>query len=142
MLDDLDPVTLRRLQARLPAPEAPAPRRDAPVLLPIYDGRGRYISPTLTRLIALVARHSDVSPESVRGAGRVHRLVNARYCIANLAEEFASRLSARAVDDGMLRGEGLCIYYRARHRDRLEFYPDYLALHERCLAELLGRGSP
>jgi hypothetical protein len=114
-------------------PSAPRPTPAKPTF-----EMGRYISPRLTRLIELIARHADVSPEAIRGDGRKHRLVNARYCIANIAEEFAPRLSARAIDDGMLRGEGMTLYYRMRHRDRIEMYEDYLALYDRCRAELLS----
>lgn len=147
LIDKRDRVLARNphAHARIMGNAGPKPRLPsvpAPILVvrPTFE-RGRYVSPTIARLIELVGRHSDVSPESIRGAGRVHRLVNARYCIANLAEEFAPRLSARAVDDNMLRGEGLCLYYRARHRDRLEMYEDYIALYERCRAELLAAVS-
>lgn len=127
----------RIMGAPPPVPLSLPPAPEPIVVVQPAFARGRFISATLTRLIELVARHSDISPESIRGSGRVHRLVNARYCIANLAEEFAPRLSARAVDDNMLRGEGMTLYYRMCHRDRLEMYEDYLALYYRCRAELL-----
>jgi hypothetical protein len=119
--------------------EAP-PRQPAPVLQtkPIFD-KGRYIPPSITRLIVLVAKHSDISPDAICGAGRVARLVNARFCVGKLAEEFAPRQPANAVDGAMLRGEGCTVWYRARHADRLKLYPDYSALYERCRAELRGR---
>lgn len=128
----------------VPAPppaKITAPPASAVIRRPLFE-RGSFISPTMARIIELVARHSDVSPESIKGDSRVHRLVNARYCIANLAEEFAPRLSARSVDSNMRRGDGICVYYRARHRDRLEMYEDYLAIWERCRAELLEAGRP
>ena len=37
--------------------------------------------------------------------------------------------------------EGLTIWYRERHRDRIELAPEYGALYERCRAELLGGAS-
>lgn len=124
----------------LPRGLVPPPRPRRPVL-PVLE-HGRYVSPTIVRLIDLVARHSDISVNAIRGYGRATRLVNARYCIANLAEEFVPRVAARMVDDFMLRGEGLCLYYRARHRDRLEMYEDYLALYDRCRDELVEGRRP
>lgn len=136
---DLDLALLSRLQKRKARTAADA---IAPVTIvkvrPTFE-KGRYISPGLTGLIKLVARHADVAPESIRGGGRITRLVNARFAIANLAAEFCPRLSARAVDDGMLRGEGSCLWARGHHADRLHQYEDYAALFERCRVELLER---
>jgi len=132
-----NPQAYQRITGKAPPPvrlEIKPPRLE---IKPVLE-RGRYISPALTKLIALVARNADISPESIRGGGRTVRLVNARFCIAKLAEEFCPRLSGRAIDDGMLRGEGCCLWARGRHQDRLRIYPDYAALYERCLAELQG----
>lgn len=104
--------------------------------------KGRYIPPSLTGLIELVARLADLHPEAIRGNGKRAALVNARFCVANLAEEFAPRLSCWAIDDGMLRGMGMARWYRERHRDRIELYPEYGALYERCRAELRKGGRP
>jgi len=133
-----NPQAYQKITGKAPPPpvrlEIKPPRLE---IKPVLE-RGRYISPSLIKLIDLVARNADISPEAIRGGGRTVRLVNARFCIANLAEKFCPRLSARAIDDGMLRGEGCCMWARGRHQDRLRIYPDYAALYERCLAELQG----
>ena len=126
--------------AGMDAPTAPPVMVPRQLVIRQTFEKGRYISPKLTRIIALVARHCDVSPDAVSGGSKVHRLVNARYCVAKLTEEFAPRLSGLAVDSGMLRGEGSTAYYRSRHADRCKLYPDYAALYARCRAELQGAG--
>jgi len=115
-----------RKRGDLPMPQPNKPRK------PIKD------RPSIHGLIALVAYNADVSPDSIRGGGRVTRLVNTRFAIAKLAEEFAPRLSAWQVDDAMLRAHPMTRWYRERHADRTRLYPDYKALYERCRAELLG----
>lgn len=110
-------------------PVRPAPPR------PVFE-KGRYIPPSITRIIHLVARNADVSPEAICGAGRITRLVNCRYAIAKLSMEFAPRLSALAVDSAMLRGEGSTLYYRSRHDDRCALFEDYQELYRRSRAEL------
>jgi hypothetical protein len=120
---------------------APVPSVRPATIRPMFE-RGRYVSPALTRLTALVARLASLSPEAIRGEGRKVMLVHARFCIANLAEEFAPRLSCGSIDNGMLRGQGMTAWHRARHRDRIEMFPNsYGDLYERCRAELLA-GAP
>lgn len=123
----------------MPDPLAPPPVKKPARLVQhaVYE-RGRYIPPSATKIITLVARHADVSPEAICGGSRVTRLVNCRYAIAKLTEEFAPRLSALCVDSAMLRGDGSTLYYRSRHEDRCKWWPEYAALYERCRAELLG----
>lgn len=132
MTHDLDNALLERLEARKAVEPAKIPKH---VPRPVFE-KGRYSPPSITRLVALVAKHADTSSESIRGNGRVKRLVNARSCVAKLAEEYAPRLAAQAVDDAMLRGRGMTIWYRERHEDRSALYPDYKALYERCRDEL------
>lgn len=118
---------------------APKPvEQPRPVLKvrPIYE-KGRYIPKSLNDLMALVCRHAGISLPALTGLGRSQRLVNARACVANLAEEFCPHQSADAVDNAMLRGSGLTIWHRQRHRDRIELHPEYGALYERCRAELV-----
>lgn len=107
---------------------------------PVFE-KGIYIARSITRIIVLVAKQADVSFDSIRGLGRVTRLVNARSCVAKLAEEFAPRLSAGAIDDAMLRGHGMTAWYRARHEDRVKLCPGYSELYERCRDELKAAGS-
>ena len=108
------------------------------VVKPIFD-KGRYVPMHLASLIAFVATQTDLHPDAITGNGRSRRLVDARSCIAVLAMQFAPRLSARAVDHGLLRGEGTTIWHRARHLDRIKLYPEYGALYARLLAALLER---
>ncbi|MBS0219164.1 MAG: hypothetical protein JSR91_00330 [Proteobacteria bacterium] len=117
------------------APRKAVATRQAVKAHAVYE-KGRYIPPLITRLMALVAHHASVSVEAITGFSRRRTLIDARFCIANLAEEFAPRLSDRAIDDAMLRGVGCCAWYRNRHRDRLERYPSYRRLHAACRAEL------
>ena len=124
--------------AGMPDPLAPPPPKITRIVQHAVYEKGRYIPPSATRIITLVARHADVSPEAICGAGRITRLVNCRYAIAKLTEEFAPRLSSLQVDSAMLRGEGSTLYYRSRHLDRCKLWPEYAALYERCRAELLG----
>jgi hypothetical protein len=72
-----NPQALQKITGEAPPPQ-PAPMLKTK---PTFE-QGRYIPPSITRIIALVARQSDVSPDSIRGSGRVTRLVNARFCIA------------------------------------------------------------
>lgn len=136
MRDDLDPAIVTLLDQHKGGGRVVA---RAPEVHALFD-KGRYIPRSLTRIIGLVARHADISPEAICGAGRYTRLVNARFCIGKLAEEFAPRQSARAVDGALLRGEGCTVWYRDRHADRMKLYTDYAALYERCRAELLVGG--
>jgi len=105
------------------------------ILKPIYE-KGRYIPRSLNELVAFVGRQTDLHPDAICGNGRTRRLVDARSCIAVLAKIYAPRLSARAIDDGLLRGHGTCIWYRERHRERLKLYPEYAAMFVRCEFEL------
>lgn len=138
MRDDLDPriVTLLDQHRGGGRVVARAPKSRA-----LFD-KGRYIPPSISRLIIVVARHADLSPDAICGEGRNTRVVNARFCIGNLAQEFAPRLTTRAVDDALLRGAGCSAWYRERHLDRMAQYKDYAALYERCRVELLGAESP
>ena len=120
----------------MPDPLAPPPPKVARLVQHAVYEKGRYIPPSATRIIALVARHADVSPDAIVGGSRVSRLVNCRYAVAKLSEEFAPRLSALAVDSALLRGEGSTLYYRSRHVDRCKLWPEYAALYERCRDEL------
>jgi len=105
------------------------------VVKPIFP-RGRYIPRTIDDLIILVARHSDQHPLAISGNGRTRRLVDARFCIGVLAKDFAPRQSPAAIDDALLRGSGMTIWYRSRHEDRIRLYPEYGVLYERCLLAL------
>ena len=98
-----------------------------------------YRPPALDGLIEMVAYQIDSSADSIRGLGKQRKLVNARFCIAVLAAEFNPRLSARAVDDALLRGENMTIWYRERHRDRCAMIPGYEALYNRCREAVLAR---
>jgi hypothetical protein len=116
----------------------PAPVAAQPIVIrdrPIPE-RGRYIPRTLNGLVAFIARQTDLHPDAIYGNGRTRRLVDARSCIAVLAQVYAPRLSAAAIDDGMCRGSGTCIWYRARHLDRLKLYPEYAGMFVRCEFEL------
>lgn len=103
--------------------------------------KGRYTPRSLSSLIVLVARMADLHPDAISGNGRSRRLVDARSSVAVLAEMFAPRNSARAVDDALLRGEGSTHWYRERHADRLKAYPEYEALYSRCLTYLSEGGK-
>jgi len=107
-----------------------------PVIVRPFPERGRYIPRTLNGLVAFIGRQTDLHPDAIYGNGRTRRLVDARSCIAVLAQVYAPRLSAAAIDDGMCRGSGTCIWYRARHRDRMKLYPEYAAMFVRCEFEL------
>lgn len=121
------------LQARLAKRPAPQPI----VFNPIFEN-GRYIPRSLKDLIGLVATHSGLTREAICGNSHRRKLVDARSCIANLAEEFAPHQSMRAVEDAMLRGAGLCAWYRDRHSDRIAQFPEYAALYERCRSYLVA----
>jgi hypothetical protein len=116
-------------------PEPVSQPRPALAVKPLF-AKGRYVPASMDRIIAVVARLGYLNPAAIYGSGKRQHLVNARFAIANLAEEFAPHQSDRAVDDAMLRGVGCTSWYRERHRDRLEAYPDYAALYQRCHAEL------
>jgi hypothetical protein len=84
----------------------------------------------------VVARLAEIETKAICGQGKRRPLVDARFTVANLAEEFASQHSCNMVDDAMLRGQGLTRWYRERHRDRLENFPTYRDLYHRCQAEM------
>lgn len=103
---------------------------------PIFP-RGRYIPRSLSDLIDAVCLLTDIHRDGLTGNGRTRRLVDARSCVAVLAEEFAPRHSAKAIDDALLRGSGCCVWYRERHEDRRKLYPEYAAMFDRCRAAIL-----
>lgn len=107
---------------------------------PVFE-RGRYIPPSITEIITVVARIAELPVEAVLGESHRRAVVHARFAIANLAEEFAAGLSCRAVEDAMNRGDGLCAWYRERHRDRLEAFPDYMDLHAKCWSVLRAKSA-
>jgi len=129
--DRMSKGALQKIGAVFPVTK-PAP---ALVIRPLFE-KGRYIPRSLTDIIATVAKLADMSPEAICGMGRRRHLVDARACIANLAEEFAPQQSELAIDDAMLRGHGMARWYRERHRDRLELFPSYAALYHRCHAAM------
>ena len=103
--------------------------------LPIFS-RGRHIKHSLSGLIDAVCLLTDIHRDGLTGNGRTRRLVDARSCVAVLACEFAPRHSAQAIDDALLRGSGCCVWYRERHDDRLNLYPQYAAAYGRCRAAI------
>ena len=103
--------------------------------LPIF-ARGRYIQHSLSGLIDAVCLLTDIHRAALTGNGRARRLVNARSCVAVLAEEFAPRHSAQAIDEALLRGSGMATWYRSRHNDRLLLFPQYAAVYGRCRAAI------
>lgn len=107
---------------------------------PVFP-RGRYIPPSIGDIITIVARVSGIQAAAILGEAHTRALVHARFAIANLTEEFAPRVSPRAVEDAMNRGDGLCKWYRERHRDRLELYPEYLRLHADCVAVMRAKSA-
>lgn len=115
-----------------PVPLPPLPPK------PMFP-RGRYVPGTLDDLIILAAKMSDQHPLALSGNGRTRRIVDARSCVAVLALKFAPRQSASAIDDALVRGCGTTRWYRERHKDRLNLYPEYAALYARCLEALEAR---
>lgn len=107
---------------------------------PIFP-RGRYIPRSLSDLIDAVCLLTDIHRDALTGNGRSRRLVDARSCVAVLAAEFAPRHSTYAVDDALLRGRGMTVWYRERHVDRLQLYSPYAAMFDRCRAAI-QRGRP
>ena len=103
--------------------------------LPIF-ARGRYIQHSLSGLIDAVCLLTDIHRAALTGNGRTRRLVDARSCVAVLAEEFAPRHSAQAIDDALLRGSGMATWYRGRHNDRLLLFCQYAAVYGRCRAAI------
>ena len=103
--------------------------------LPIF-ARGRYIQHSLSGLIDAVCLLTDIHRAALTGNGRTRRLVDARSCDADLAEEFAPRHSAQAIDDALLRGSGMATWYRGRHNDRLLLFCQYAAVYGRCRAAI------
>ena len=103
--------------------------------LPIFS-RGRYIQHSLSGLIDAVCLLTDIHRAALTGNGRTRRLVDARSCVAVLAEEFAPRHSAQAIDEALLRGSGCCVWYRERHDDRLKLFAQYAANYGRCRAAI------
>lgn len=103
--------------------------------LPIF-ARGRYIQHSLSGLIDAVCLLTDIHRAALTGNGRARRLVDARSCVAVLAEEFAPRHSAQAIDDALLRGSGMATWYRGRHNDRLLLFPQYAVVYGRCRAAI------
>lgn len=124
------------LDAILASRPRPAPRIVEPVVV-------RRLPPPPTakaigRVIETVSRYSGVSVPAIRGHAQPAKICHARSCIAVLAAEFAPRISLKAVDDAMNRGEGITHYYRGRHNDRCKLFPEYAALYRACRASLLG----
>lgn len=117
--------------------DAPQPIFHATVYL-----RGRYIPKPLSDIIELVSDVSGLRFIDICNASRKREIAHARSAVSNLAEEFVRFLSAQSVDAALNQGDGLCAWYRERHRDRLEAYEDYLVLHETCRAVLLRKGAP
>lgn len=107
---------------------------------PIFT-RGRFIPHSLSNLIDAVCLLTDIHRDTLTGTGRTRRLVDARSCVAVLAQEFAPRHSYQAIDDALLRGKGCCVWYRERHEDRRKLYPEYAAMHDRVRAAI-KRGQP
>lgn len=105
---------------------------------PIFP-RGRYVPASITEIITLVSKVGGLSFFAIVGEGHKRDVVHARFAIANLTEEFAPKFSCRAVEDAMNRGDGLCAWYRERHRDRMELYPEYISLYEDCRTVLLRK---
>lgn len=117
--------------------DAPQPIFHATVYL-----RGRYIPKPLSDIIELAAEVGGMQFMDICNRGRKREIAHARSAVSNLAEEFVRSLSAQSVDAALNQGDGLCAWYRERHRDRLEAYEDYLVLHETCRAVLLRKGAP
>lgn len=129
------------LSMRLTGKPAPV---DAPVpairTQPIFP-RGRYIPRSLSDLINAICLLTDIHRDALCGNGRTRRLVDARSCVAVLAEEFAPRQSGYAVDDALLRGRGTTAWYRQRHQDRLKTFPEYASMFGR-IRDAMRRGQP
>lgn len=103
---------------------------------PMEPLRSKPAAPTLGELVTVVAKTAGIPAAAILGADRQSYLNDARYAVVNLAEEFAPLVSERRVGAAINRCESVCRYYRERHRDRLELYPEYLALYEDCRAVL------
>ena len=124
------------LALKITAKPAPAEVLERAIkTLPIF-ARGRYIQHSLSGLIDAVCLLTDIHRAALTGNGRTRRLVNARSCVAVLAEEFAPRHSAQAIDEALLRGSGMATWYRSRHNDRLLLFPQYAAVYGRCRAAI------
>jgi len=120
-----------------PAPvAAPSKTRSQPIF-----PRGRYIPRSLSNLIDTVCLLTDIHRDALTGNSRTRRLGDARSCVAVLAREFASSHGCKAVDDALLRGSGMTAWYRERHEDRLQLYPEYAAMHDR-IRSAIKRGQP
>jgi len=132
-----NPHLAEKITGRAAPVDAPLPEVHARPIFP----RGRYIPLSLSNLIDAVCLLTDIHRDGLTGHGRTRRLVDARSCVAVLAEEFAARHSAKAIDDALLRGSGCCVWYRERHHDRRKLYPEYAALFDRCHAAIT-RGRP
>lgn len=122
----------------IPPPPLPAPKM--PIEPPPYY---RTLQPagTIARIMDVVCAQTDLGIHNLRGFGQTRRVVNARAVVAVLAEEFAPRLSARAVDDALMRGDGMTIWYRERFQDRCILYPGFRELYWRCRAALVEQGK-
>ena len=129
---------IRRREFYHGAKPVAVPRPVLRVTRPIYE-KGRYIPMSLSNIIAVVARIAQTDEAAICGMGRRRGLVDCRFAIANLAEEFAPMQSAAALDDAMLRGTNMCMWYRERHSDRIAAFPEYAALYARCREEMLQR---
>lgn len=129
-----------RAHRKIMGEDRPKQRR-APKSKPLF-ARGRYVAPSATDIIALVARVACVPVSAICGDARHRPIVDARFAIANLSEEFAAQLSAAMVENAMNRGDGIVDYYRERHVDRLALHPEYLALYEGCRAAMLEKHQP
>lgn len=117
---------LKRVFAQKPSPRPKQARQSDPA-------PWRRFSPKSFEIVSLaVQRVANVTREGILGTRQNRELVDARFCIAVLACEFAPHLSAAAIDEAMLRGSGCAIWYRARHLDRIKLYPEYGELHARC----------
>lgn len=95
----------------------------------------------ISEIITVVARVAQLRIVDIAGDANWRHLTHARYAIANLAEEFAPKLSERSVAYAMNKSDTLAHYYRVRHVDRLEMFPAYLAMYEECRAILLRKGA-
>jgi hypothetical protein len=90
----------------------------------------------IAHLMGEVCRLAGIGVVDLRGTRQRVSLVNARSCIAVLAEEFYPQAPADTVGDVMLRGKGWTQWARGRHVDRLALYPEYKQIVDYCRANI------